>query len=238
MRSRTPSRSKRFALLTVAFVAVSAQAIVLGVDYEEGGYAGTRDEGHGEVVYNFLKHFSYEQYYYAAGHQWTWNNDNRVDGVDFGVFAGHGNRWGFRCEDGTWVDLSSAGSWGDLGYGDNDCEFVAFESCRVVPSPIDVTDWYTNWTKAGAIFDGLHQALGFRSDSTQARDEDITEYFGDRIARNYAVWDAWLDAIDREGRSSEYGCAVMHPDADGDTYRDKCADPPRDHTALRCWYQY
>ena len=47
-----------------AFVTLAA-APVLAVDLEEGGYAGTTDEGHDTVVYNFLKHFNYEQYYYS-----------------------------------------------------------------------------------------------------------------------------------------------------------------------------
>lgn len=237
MFRRIKIQALRLALAATTVAALSTSA-ALAADNEEGGYAGTRTEGHGTVVYNFLKHFRYEQYYYAAGHQWTWNNDNRVDNMDISIFGGHGNRWFIRCEDGVGVDLSSAGTHGDLGYGDQDAEFVAFESCKVVPSPLEVTDWATNWTRTGGIFDGLHQAVGFRTDSYQSTDEDVSDYFGNRVRNNHAIWQSWFDAIDHEGRSNEFGSAVMYPPAENDTYASFCADPPRDHTWLRIWWQY
>ena len=204
---------------------------------EEGGYAGTTNQGHDAVVYNFLKHFNYEQYYYAREHQWAWNNDNRVDAMDFAIFGGHGNPWSIKTLDG-WMDLDTIGSMADWGWGDNDAEFVAFESCKVVTSPIDTSDWWTNWVKEpDGPMDGVHQILGFRTDSWQATDEDITDEFGHRIAQGYAVWQAWFDAIDSEG-SNEYGSAVMYPPTDGDTYYSVASDPPYNHQWLRVWYQH
>lgn len=133
------------------------------VDREEGGYAGTTNEGHDTVVYNFLKHFNYQQYYYAYKHQWTWNNDNRVDAMDFAIFAGHGNKWLIAGIDGN-IDLKTAGNTSDQGYGDLDAEFIAFESCYVVPSPIQESNWYSHWiSESDDVFDGLHQALGFHT---------------------------------------------------------------------------
>jgi hypothetical protein len=208
------------------------------VDHEEGGYVGTTDEGHDTVVYNFLKHFGYEQYYYSYRHQWTWNNDNRVDAMDFAIFAGHGNRWLIAGLDGN-VDLVTAGSSSARGYGSLDAEFVAFESCYVVPSPIEVSNWYSNWTsESDDVFDGLHQALGFHTVSWQSTDQDVTDYFGARIANGYGVWESWFAAINAKGRSDEHGSAVMHPTADGDTYASFVADPSETDTSLRIWYQY
>lgn len=226
--------AKTSALVLSTFLTTSAFAVV---DRMEGGYAGTTDQGHDAVVYNFLKHFSYEQYYYSYKHQWSTNNNNRVDKMDIAIFGGHGNRWAIWGIDGK-VDLTTAGSSSHKGYGDVNAEFVAFESCYVVPSPIEVSDWYTNWTKPGGIFDGLHQAVGFHTVSWQSTDQDVSDYFGVRMRNNGAVWQSWFDAINAEGRSDEHGAAVMYPPADGDRYASFVADPPADHTSLRIWYQY
>lgn len=219
---------------TLALAALPAAAI----DREEGGYAGTQGEGHDTVVYNFLKHFNYNQYYWGYQHQWSWNNNARVDAMDIALFAGHGSPWSISLLDGG-VDLSTAGSGSNAGYGNLDAEFVAFESCKVVPSPIERSDWFSNWTsESDDVFDGLHQALGFRTDSYQSTDEDVTDYWGARVAANYGIWESWFDAINSEARSDEFGSAVMHPSADGDTYGSFAADPPASHGALRVWYQY
>lgn len=208
------------------------------VDREEGGYAGCKGQGHDVVVYNFLKHFSYEQYYWGYRHQWSYNNDNRVDAMDFAIFAGHGNRWLIGLLDGN-VSLTTAGSSSHKGYGDIDCEFVAFESCKVIPSPLDVTDWYSNWTsESDDVFDGLHQAVGFRTDSYQSTDQKVTDYFGNRIKHNYGVWESWFDAINAKAKSDEMGAAVMHPTCDGDTYANYAPDPPETSNSLRIWYQH
>lgn len=219
--------------LATAFI-VSAHA----VDHEEGGYAGTTDEGHDTVVYNFLKHFNYQQYYYMYQHQWSWNNDNRVDAMDFAIFGGHGNKWSISGIDGS-VSLTTAGSSSHQGYGSLDAEFVAFESCYVVPSPIEVSDWWSNWTsESDDVFDGLHQAVGFHTVSWQSTDQKVSDYFGSRMANGYTVWQSWFDAINVKGKNDELGSAVMHPSTDGDTYASFAADPSSTHTSLRLWYQY
>jgi hypothetical protein len=207
-------------------------------DLEEGGYAGTTDEGHDEVVYNFLKHFSYQQYFYARTFQFASSNNSRVDAMDFAVFGGHGNRWFISTTDGG-VDLGTFGSGSNHGWGDTDVEFVAFESCYVVPSPIEVADWWSNWvSESDDAFDGVHQVLSFRTLSWQSTDEDVTDYFGERIRNNHAVWQSWFDAINEEADSDEMGAAVMHPSTENDTYANFAADPPANSTSLRLWYQH
>lgn len=229
-------RRTKAILLTGLLSTVAASASA--VDHEEGGYAGTTDEGHDTVVYNFLKHFNYEQYYYSYKHQWSTNNDNRVDAMDFAIFAGHGNKWRVAGIDGS-VDLSTAGASSHRGYGDDDAEFVAFESCYVVTSPIETANWYSKWTsESDDVFDGLHQALGFHTVSWQSTDQKVSDFFGSRIAGGHGVWESWFDAINAKGKSDEHGSAVMYPAADGDTYASFVADPPQSHTNLRLWYQY
>jgi hypothetical protein len=205
---------------------------------KEGGYAGTKDQGHDEVVYNFLKHFAYDQYYWARTFQFGDLNNQRVDAMDIAIFAGHGNQWLIATTDGN-VDLTNVGSSLNWGWGDNNAEFIAFESCDVVPSPIEVADWWTNWVKEpGGAFDGLHQALGFRTVSYQSTDQDVADNFGGRIRNNHGMWESWFDAINDEGESDEMGSAVMYPPADGDTYYNFVTDPPYNHQNLRVWYQH
>jgi len=229
--------------LLLAFVSQNFSA-----DHKEGGYVGTSGEGHPTVVYNFLKHFNYEQYYWAEDFQFTSYNNYRVDGMTFSIFAGHGSPWYILCQS-NGVDLSSAGSTSHKGYGDKNCKFVAFESCKVVPSPLEVSDWASNWTNTNGVFDGVHQILGFRTDSWQSTDQKITNYFGSRIHNGAAVWQAWFSAINKKGKRKwswscwcyklkEFGSAVMWPPADGDTYSTWCSDPPENHTWLKIWYQH
>lgn len=220
------------------FIVMSLTSTTNAVDREEGGYAGHKGQGHDVVIYNFLKHFSYEHYYWGYKHQWSYNNNNRVDTMDFAIFAGHGNQWLIALLDGN-VSLTSAGSSSHKGYGDLDCEFIALETCKAIPSPLDVTDWYSNWTsETDDVFDGLHQAVGFRTNSKQSTDQKITDYFGNRIKHNYGVWESWFDAINAKGKSSEMGAAVMHPTCDGDTYGNYAPDPPETSNSLKIWYQY
>jgi hypothetical protein len=233
-------RTEKSLLALWAFLLIPALLIspVNAVDREEGGYVGHKGQGHDVVVYNFLKHFKWEQYYWGYKHQWSYNNNNRVDAMDFAIFAGHGNRWLIALLDGN-LSLTTAGNSSHKGYGDLDCEFIALETCKAIPSPLEVSDWYSNWTsESDDVFDGLHQAVGFRTNSKQSTDQKITDYFGRRMRNNYGVWESWFDAIDAKGKSSEMGSAVMHPTCDGDTYGNYASDPPETSTWLRIWYQY
>jgi hypothetical protein len=234
--NRKPHRKGLLIFALCAFLA-SASSLASAAG-KEGGYAGTTDQGHDEVVYNFLKHFSYDQYFYARTFQWGSSNNSRVDAMDIAIFAGHGNKWFISTTDGG-VNLDTVGSGPNKGWGDVNAEFVVFESCDVVPSPIEESNWWTKWVQEpGGAFEGLHQALGFRTLSWQSTDEDITDEFGERVRNNHAMWESWFDAINDEGRSDEMGAAVMHPSADGDSYYNFVSDPPHNHQNLRVWYQY
>jgi hypothetical protein len=206
---------------------------------EEGGYVGQRGEGHPTVAYNFLKHFNYEDYYWDRDWCYGSSNNSLVDNMDIVLFAGHGNQWLVGCEDGSTAQFSSIGGTSNKGWGNRDLEFIAFESCKVVPRPCDRSDgnWYSRWTQNNGVMDGVHQILGFGTDSYQSTDQDVSDYFGDRVSRGYGVWESWFDAINAEARSIEKGSAVMYPPCDGDTYYSFSADPPEGHTWLRIWYQ-
>jgi hypothetical protein len=220
-----------------------------GYAWEEGGYCGN-DPITPNVVYSFIKHFSYEQYYWGAEHQFTYNNDNRVDAMDFAYYCGHGSPWeigvyanGAGSGTSAYIDLETAGNSSDKGYGDDDLEFIVFHSCQTIPSPIEFSNWWSPWiSEADDIFDGLHQALGFRTNAYKYTADNIADYFGARMAGNNYVWQSWFDAIDAHGDHSgnnDYGAAVMHPDAEFDRYKySHSPDPPENHGNLLIWYQY
>jgi Family of unknown function (DUF6345) len=227
-------RPYKLLLFTLCFLIIDSS-----MAGEEGGYVGQQGQGHNTVVYNFLKHFAYEQYYWDRDWLYSTSNNSYVDNMDIAVFGGHGNQWLVGCEDGSTAYFSSCGNNSNAGWGNTDLEFIAFESCEVVPRPCDRADgdWWTNWTKTGAAMDGVHQIIGFGTDSYQSTDQDVTDFFGDRINRGYAVWQSWFDAINAEARDIEKGSAVMYPACENDTYYSYVADPPANHTSLRIWYQ-
>lgn len=230
-------RRKMFRVALLALVLLPHHGLLEAVDREEGGYVGLDGLGADKVVYNFLKHFSYEQYYWGITQQYTSNNDNRVDAMDFAYYCGHGSNWSIGLTNGS-VDITTAGGTSHKGWGTVDAEFVAFYSCQVVPSPLEVADWYSNWTsESDDVFDRLHQALGFRTNASVANSQATSDYFGKRISQNYGVWESWFDAISKKAQSWEKGAAVMHPSCDGDTYGSFAPDPPETSNSLRIWYQ-
>lgn len=214
----------------------------------EGGYCGN-DPTTPDVVWNFIKHFNYEQFYWACDHQFTHNNNNRVDAMNFAYYCGHGAPWtiGYysNCAgsgSSSYIDLSTAGSSSHRGYGDTNLNFIVFHSCKVVPSPIETNNWWQNWvSEPDDIFDGLHMVLGFRTSALIATATGIADFYGSRMAGvNYVLW-SWFDAIDARGDHSsgyDYGCAVMYPPAEDDKYNGTMvADPSENETWLKVWYQ-
>jgi hypothetical protein len=209
---------------------------------EEGGYVYNRGEDRFiDNVYNFIKHFSYDQYYWAEAFEFTSSNNYYIDQMDIAYYSGHGNRWYIGMGPGAshpqGVSIPSAGSWGD-----KDLEFIIFQSCAVIPSPIEVSNWWSNWIGSGRVFQGLHQAIGYRTNSYSGN--GISNNFGARVARGEAVWQAWFAAVNDE-RSwwmgsdyPGYASVVLYPGLDNDTYYSFGADPPDNHGSLRIYYQY
>lgn len=243
---------KSIILIVVSlFIAISTQALA----WEEGGYCGNDPSTPG-VVYNFIKHFSYDQYYWANVALLTNFNNTYVDNVDFAYYCGHGSPFqigvysnGAGSGASTYIDLGSAGGTSNLGYGDTDLEYIVFHSCQTIPSPIERGDWWSPWVQeSDDIFDGLHQALGFRTNAIISTADDISNYFGNRMAGGNGVWQSWFDAINAEGyhtgilwwrKLAEFGAAVMHPDVQNDRYMyNDSPDPAQNHGNLTIWYQH
>jgi hypothetical protein len=217
--------------------------------WEEGGYVGDDWDAIG-VVWSFIKHFSYEMYVWSAPWNFTHNNNGNygVDKMDFVYFCNHGSPYHIKTSNGaggpgSWVNLGTAGSSSHRGYGNLDLEFIVFHSCQTIPSPIETSNWWSQWiSESDDIFDGLHQALGFRTNAYKSTSQNIANFFGSRMAGNNYVWQSWFDAINAHGDHSDnhdFGAALMHPNAEYDRYKySHCPDPPENHNNLKIWYQY
>lgn len=226
-----------FILILLALV-LSANSFA----FEEGGYVGN-DQRAIPVVWNFISHFAWDQYFWAAPFMFTSWNNFFVDNMDFAYYCGHGAPWFIMTYFGN-INLATAGNTNNLGYGDRDLEYIAFHSCEVVPSPIDTPNWWQSWvTEPTDIFDGLHQAIGFRTPAFVATAPIISNFYGWCISRNFNVAMSWFWAINMFGRRwngqlSEKGCIVMWPLAVWDCYNGpRCPDPPQNHRWLMCLYQ-
>ncbi|MEC9487736.1 MAG: DUF6345 domain-containing protein [Prosthecochloris sp.] len=170
----TRAAGRRACPLLVLLVLALPFANGYAVDRWEGGYVGSKTEGDATTpVWNFIRHFTYNQYYWAEPFQFVSYNNQRVDRMDFSYFVGHGSPWHIKCQS-TWVDLGSAGSTGQKGWGDSNAEFVTLHACQVVASPLEVADWYSAWTGPDAVFDGVHQVCGFRTNASMSCDQDIS----------------------------------------------------------------
>jgi len=242
VRKVTTVRRSAFTLaLLSALAATSVQA------QEEGGYVYNHGEDRFvDNVYNFLKHFPYEQYYWAQHWQFGSSNNYYVDAMDFAYYSGHGNNLFLGMGPGSsspqYVDIRTAGTTSNGGWGDRDLEFIVFQSCKVIPAPIDVADWWSEWVGPGDVFQGLHMALGYRTNSYSGN--GISNNFANRVAGGQAVQPAWFAAVNDE-RSwwlgsdyPGYASAVYYCGLRYDVYPSYAADPPDNHYSLCIVYQY
>lgn len=226
-----------FILLTLLALLLSTNTFAL----EEGGYVGN-DYRAIPVVWNFIRHFAWDQYFWAAPFMFTYWNNYFVDNMDFSYYCGHGAPWYIMTYYGG-INLATAGGTAHRGYGEpyfGDLEFITFHSCSVIPSPLETPNWWQNWvSEPNDIFDGLHQAIGFHTPAWVASSPRISNFYGLLIRWNFNVAMSWFWSINWFGLPGEKGCIVMWPLAVWDRYYwPKCADPPQNHTWLMCLYQY
>lgn len=227
------------AIITAGLILAAPSSLMA---QEEGGYVYNHGENRFvDNVYNFIKHFSYEQYYWCEDWLFASSNNSYVDAMDFSYYSGHGNNYYITMGPGAEVSGVNLKYNSKTRWGDNDLEFVVFQSCQVIPSKKDVSNWWSAWVPNG-IFQGLHQAVGYRTNSFSGN--GISNNYGTRIKGGQKVWQAWFAAVDDErcwwmgNDYPGYASAVMHPNAQNDTYFSFCADPPAGHTSLTNWYQY
>jgi hypothetical protein len=241
-KERDSKRSVGFVVKVVALLALAAVPLSVSAGTLEGGYVYQGGESRFiDNVWNFIKWFPYEQYYWAQAYEFTTANNTYIDAMDIAYYSGHGNFWylgmGPTAVVPRYVDTRVAGSWGDW-----QLEFIIFQSCQVIPSIPDVSNWWSPWAGPGRVFQRLHQAIGYRTLSYSGN--GISNNFGSRVKAGQAMWQAWFAAVNDE-RSWWYGSSypgyasvVLYPGLDNDTYYVNGPDPPANHTWLRTYYQY
>jgi len=174
-----------------------------------GGYVAQAEDRFVRNVWNFIKNFdtaktigSYQwkkdQYYWMEPWVFGGSSKSFVDGVDLAYVACHGAPYTLACHDGIGdVDLRNAPGYGNLSKG-GDLEFLIVESCSTISAAPDAAFDWNSWrfNGPGGIFDGMHQAMGFRTLSYS--DNGIPQWFATRVQCNDIVWCAWFWAVQME----------------------------------------
>ena len=173
-------------------------------------------------------------------YEFTTSNNSYVDYVDLAYCSGHGNQ--------NYFQTASAGNVGVYfptqmpttnGWGDYDQEFIIFQTCSVVPSALEQSNWWSNW---GRCLKGTHQIVGYRTVSYS--DNGISNNFGNKLKNNGCVWYSWFDAVNEE-RSWWYGSdypgyasALWYTTTQYDRLSSAEYPDPYGYTNLWNWYQY
>lgn len=223
------------ALLFLLTVVMPSRSFAL----EEGGFVCREESGAVDETWNFLKHFSYEQYYWAVPEVFTTSDSFYVDNMDTAFFSGHGSNFSITTLRNCCDPVNFAS--GAVSLGDVDLEFLTIDACSVAPSPIERADWASGWW---GVFHKLHQLLSFRT--TGWYDGRVEDQYAINLLSGQKYIDAWFNAANsvRSGVYPGY-CAVIwaypqsgHPGTSNDTYFSQVSDPPSNLNILAITYQY
>ena len=95
--------------IAAAVLFASASFVPAFAQGEEGGYVYNGGEARfTDNVWNFVKHFSYDQYFWCEAALFTTSNNSYVDNMDFSYYSGHGSNFymGMGCGRDRWLDDS------------------------------------------------------------------------------------------------------------------------------------
>ncbi len=137
-------------------------------------------------------------------------DESWADDVDLMLFAGHGNRNGFRF--GVEVDDNRA-HYEDAQLGDRDLEWLIVDACQVL------RDDEEKWQRWGwPVFQGLHYVLGYSSNTSDVdtRGRDFVKY---AMHHRWSVRNAWIRAtiLSENGSTAAY---MRADDGASNTYDD------------------
>jgi hypothetical protein len=150
--------------------------------------------------------FTDSQYYWAEPRLFLSQKDSFINSVHIALTEVHGN-WGLfstRDNQDDLVFLSSIPSSGYGGGGGGSLAYWIIHSCEVIPTQTDESTSFDVWWD---IFNGLHAAVGYRTEMWI--DDDVTGPFGFAIGLGAPVVPAWLNEV---ASNDSYD--------DGDTYHD------------------
>lgn len=150
--------------------------------------------------------FTDSQYYWAEPFEFVSDKDSFVNSVHIALNEVHGNWNWFSTRDNNddGVRLSDIPSSGYGGGGGGSLAYWIIHSCEVIPTQTDESTSFDVWWN---IFNGLHAAVGYRTDMWI--DDDVTGPFGLSTGLGAAVVPAWLNEV---ASNDSYD--------DGDTYHD------------------
>jgi hypothetical protein len=197
------------------------------------------EQGAVNETWAFLKHFTYEHYYWAEPLVFTTHNHLYADNMDTAFFSGHGGHFSITTYE-NWGDPVNFAD-GSVSLGDVDLEFLTIDACSVAPSPIERADWASGWW---TVFKGLHQILSFRT--TGWYDARVEDRYALNLLSGQKYMDAWFNAANsvRDGMYPGY-CAVLwaypyngHPGTANDTYYSQVSDPQANLAIMAITYQY
>ena len=226
-------------LLATLFVALWVLFPSTVHTWEQGGYVCREESGAVNETWNFIKHFSYDQYYWAVPEVFTTWDNHYVDNMDTAFFSGHGGIFGITTLRNCCDPVNFAG--GSVSLGDVDLEFLTIDACSVVPSPIERPDWASGWW---GVFHKLHQLLSFRT--TGWYDGRVEDQYAKNLKSGQKYIDAWFNAANsvRDGVYPGYGAVIWaypqsgHPGTANDTYYSQVSDPPYNLGIIAITYQY
>lgn len=133
------------------------------------------------------------QYYWAEPRLFTDENHQFVDGVQVALTEVHGN-WGLFTTLKNNADFVRLDGIPSDGYGGADgagsLAYWILHSCEVIPTATDTTTSYDVWWN---IFNGLHSALGYRTEMWI--NDEITMKFGFAAGLGAPMVSNWLSTI-------------------------------------------
>lgn len=252
------SQSKKIAGL-FCVLASSATFVpqAFSADREIGGYVDKAESRFVRNVWNFVKNFQswktvggnrYKevQYYYAQPYMFESSHQSYVDKMDLAYVAGHGSGFYIQTNKSLsqGVDLRYVPAYGDLANG-GDLEFLIIESCYTVVSKPEQNNW---WTPYAAMFQGLHQLVGFHTLSNS--DNGIPNNYANKLKANGGVWQSWFAAVNEErywifnphnSDGSPYpglASAIMYTSTANDRLGSYAADPAGGTNGMYTYWQH
>lgn len=164
----------------------------------EGGYVCREETGAVNETWSFIKHFSWEHYYWAHPFEFTTSDHLYLDWMDVAFFSGHGSH-------GLITTLRNCcdrvNFWnGSVSLGDDYLKFLTIDACSVAPAPPDVgTTWDDGWW---GVFQGLHQVLTFRG--TGWYNGTVEDNYGSYLVAGQTFMTAWMNAANSVRSGGEY----------------------------------
>jgi hypothetical protein len=132
------------------------------------------------------------QYYWAYPRLFTNEKDSFVNAVNFALTEVHGN-WGLfttLMNNADFVRLSDIPSSGYGGNGAGALAYWLIHSCEVIPTATDETTSFNVWWD---IFNGLHAALGYRTEMWI--NDQVSTLFGLLASLGAPLVPTWLQTV-------------------------------------------